>query len=42
VTLPVELADAVESDRPARNSVPEGRLSAMFSCVCGWMVSGDR
>lgn len=28
--LPVELAaEAVESERPARNSVPEGRLSAM-------------
>lgn len=39
--LPVELADAVESDRPARNSVPEGRLSAMFLFWWrGWMVSG--
>jgi hypothetical protein len=38
--LPVELADAVESERPARNSVPEGRLSAMF-VVWWWLkVSG--
>jgi hypothetical protein len=34
LALPVEVEEAVESDRPVRYSLPEGMLSAILLVVC--------
>jgi hypothetical protein len=39
LALPVEVEEAVESDRPVRYSLPEGMLSAFLLVVVVWSLA---